>query len=53
MSVTSRKERVMQTEFRTVEEKTAFFKFCHNHGQIPTKVVRILIEKYMNGEIKI
>lgn len=48
----SRKERTMQTEFPSAEEKAAFFTFCHNHGQVPSKVVRILIKMYMEGKIK-
>jgi hypothetical protein len=48
-----RAERLMQTEFPTVEAKKQFYEFCYERGQVPAKVIRILIQKFMDGEINL
>lgn len=48
-----RKDRVITVEFPTSEEKAKFYEFCHEKGQTPAKIVKILIDKYVKGDIKL
>jgi hypothetical protein len=49
----NRKDRVMQIEFPFAEDKKRFYDYCDQKGQTPAKVVRLLVDKYVKGEIEL